>query len=164
VNILMPEAPENWTTENGKERLVYAENAVGRVYLTSPMSPLQPGYMLKSTTSGREMDRIYDKLNAQEREHNEQLVESLYLRGRERYEILRGTLRHKMGLASTSAAEKNLIREALKLMDAKDDALLKQTATGAAAIQQTDAHGQKVKDEERQHEVELHKRENERVM
>lgn len=139
MEVISSKRQDDWAFENGKEKLFWAENAVGRVYLTSPMSPLQVGYILKSTTVPREMDRIYDKLNAQEREHNEKFMEALYLRNREKYEATRSALMQKLGSGSTSPAEKNLIREALKLMDEKDSKMQKGSVTGVAAIQEEEA-------------------------
>jgi hypothetical protein len=129
----------DWTRENGKEKLWWAENAVGRIYFTSPMSPLQPGYMLKSTTSPREMDRLFDKMHAQEREQNEKLIEALYSRGREHYDRLRSSLLSRLASAAASDAEKNIIRESLKLMDEKDAKMQKNNVFGISSMQETEA-------------------------
>lgn len=122
-----------------KERLYWAENAVGRVYLSSPASTLQPGYILKSTTYPREMDRIFQRLHDQERAHNEQFIERLYNRGREYYEARRKGLINKLGSAATSEAEKGIIRQALKLMDEKDSKMQKNSVYGVSSMEESAA-------------------------
>jgi hypothetical protein len=107
--------------------------------LSSPASTLQPGYMLKSTTYPREMDRIFQKIHDQERAHNEQLIEKLYNRGREYYEARRKGLINKLGSTATSEAEKGIIREALKLMDEKDSKMQKNSVYGVSAMEESAA-------------------------
>ena len=119
-----------------KEVLFYAENAVGRIYFTSPQSTLQPGYMLKSTNSPREMDRLFVKMHEQEREHNQQVIDQLFARGKENFDRMRSELRRKIGLHDTSNAEKNIIREALKRMDEKEAKLQENTVYGVSALQE----------------------------
>ncbi len=126
----------DWTKMNGKECLWWAENAVGRIYFTSPISPLQPGYALHHTTSPREMDRLFNKMHAQEREHNAQIVEQLYNRGREYYDRVRSRLRDRLTTAGVSEAEKNIIRESLKLMDEKDYRMQQNNVYGVSAMQE----------------------------
>lgn len=130
--------PNNdWTRENGREKLWYAENATGRIYFTSPMSRLQVGYVLKSTTNPREMDRLFNRMHEQEREENEKLVERLYNRGREYYDGLRSNLRARFNTAGVSDAEKNIIRAALKLMDEKDAKMQQNNVYGVSAMQES---------------------------
>ena len=119
-----------------KEVLFYAENAVGRIYFTSPQSTLQPGYMLKSTNSPREMDRLFNKMHDQEREQNEKLIEKTWSRGKENFDRMRSELRRKIGLHDTSNAEKNIIREALKLMDEKEAKQQQNTVYGVSGLQE----------------------------
>src|ERR1700674_2281859 len=108
----------DWTRENGKEKLWYAENPVPKhIFFTSPMSPIPPGFVRRSTTSGKEMDRLFTRMHEQEREANERLIERLYSRGREHYDRLRSALRSRLQSGSPSDAEKNIIRASLKLMD-----------------------------------------------
>lgn len=128
---------DDWTRENGKEKLWYAENPVTKhVYLTSPMSKLQLGFVLKSTTNPKEMDRIFTRLHEQEREHNEKFIEALYNRGREKYESLRSNLRQRFQSAGVSDAEKNIIRAALKLMDEKDARSQENNVYGISGMQE----------------------------
>jgi hypothetical protein len=119
-----------------RERLFYAENAAGRIYFTSPMSPLSPGYALRSTTNPREMDRIFNRMHAQEREQNEKFLEGLYNRGRERYDQVRRALINRLGLGSVSDAEKNIIRASLKLMDEKDSKMQENNVYGISGMQE----------------------------
>ena len=129
----------DWTRQNGKERLFWQENAVGYIYLSSPMSPLAPGFMLKSTTNPKEMDRIFNKMHAQEREHNERFIEKLYNQGREFYDAKRSALRNRLVSAGVSDAEKNVIRQCLSLMDEKDHKMQQNSVYGVSAMQERDA-------------------------
>jgi hypothetical protein len=120
-----------------KERLYYAENASGRIYLSSPASDLQPGYILRSTTKTKDMDLIFNRLHEQEREHNQQVIDKLFIRGKENFDRMRSELRRKIGLHDTSNAEKNIIREALKRMDEKEAKLQQNTVYGVSAMQES---------------------------
>src|ERR1700743_2959445 len=143
---------EDWTRQNGKEVLWFAENPITkRIFFTSPMSPLPYGYVRKSTTSPKEMDRVFQRMHEQEREHNERLIENLYLRGKENYDRLRSALRDRLQSAGVSEAEKGIIRESLKLMDEKESKAQKNTVYGISALQEMDEHQQKVRDEEKKH-------------
>lgn len=119
-----------------KETVWYAENAVGRIYLTSPQSDLQVGYMLKSTNSPREMDRIFARLHDQEREANQKRIEQLWSRGRENFDRMRSELLRKLGLHNTSNFEKSIIRASLALMDEKQARLEQNTVYGVSALQE----------------------------
>jgi hypothetical protein len=142
---------DDWAFENGKERLWYAENAAGHIFFTSPMSPLPPGFARYSTTNPKEMDRLFNKMHAQEREANERFVEQLYSRNREKYEALRSALRDRLNAAGVSDAEKNIIRASLALMDERDQKMQQNTVYGVSAMQEGDAHEIKVRDEEKKH-------------
>ena len=132
----MANAPE-WAKENGKERMWYAEHHMTKhVFLTSPMSPLPIGFVRHSTTNPREMDRIFQRLHDQERVRNEQFVEQLYNKNREKYERTRDILRTRMLSSQCSDAEKNIIREALKLMDKKDQKMQENNVYGVSPMQE----------------------------
>ena len=79
--IILPGAKkpnEEWAYENGKEVLVWDENPVTkRVVLTSPMTPPRFGFNRHKTNEPKEMDRIFKRLNEQEHEDNEAMVEKL---------------------------------------------------------------------------------------
>jgi len=130
----------DWNFENGKEKLWYGENPLtGRVYLSSPLSPLQPGYILQSTTNPKEMDRVFNRLHAQEREQNETFLEKLYNANREKYDGLRSRLRDRLVTAGVSDAEKNVIRASLQLMDEKDSKMQRNSIVGVSAMQESAA-------------------------
>lgn len=131
---------DTWATENGKEKLWWAENPVTkRIFFTSPMSPLPAGYVRKSTTNPREMDRLFNRMHEQEREQNEKFIEKLYHRGRESYDAVRNRLKARMAEAGVSDAEKNIIRASLKLMDDKDSRMQENHAFGVSAMQEQEA-------------------------
>lgn len=145
---------EDWAFENGRERLWWDENpSTGHVVLTSPMSRPRPGYNRHQTTNPKQMDRLFNKMHEQEREHNEQFIEKLWSRGREHYEALRSNMRTRLALGSTSEAEKNIIRAAMRLMDEKDARMRQNTVQGVSALQEYDDHGYKVANEEKRHKA-----------
>lgn len=129
----------DWTKMNGKECLWYGENAVGRIYFTSPMSNLQPGYALRHTTNPKEMDRLFNKMHEQEREQNERLIEKLYNRDRAHYEALREALMTRLNGTDVSNAEKNIIRASLKLMNERDRKMQQNTVYGVSSMQESPA-------------------------
>ena len=129
---------DDWTRENGKELLWWAENASGRIFFTSPMSPLPAGYVRKSTTSPKEMDRLFNKMHEQEREQNERMIEKIYNQGRWYYDKCRSELKRRLTLQGTSNAERNIIRAALKLMDEKDSKMQENHIYGVSAMQESE--------------------------
>lgn len=122
-----------------KEVFYYAENAVGRVHIADRMSQLAPGYALRSTSNSKEMERVWARLNQQERDANEKRIEQLYSRGWENYDRMRGELLRRLGLGSTSNFEKSIIRESLKLMDEKQHAAEQNHVYGVAAMEEAPA-------------------------
>jgi hypothetical protein len=130
----------DWTKENGKEKLWYAEDPVSkRIFFTSPMSPLPVGYVRRSTTNPKEMDRLFNRMHEQEREQNEAFVEKLYNQNRHVYGGLRSRLRERMVTAGVSDAEKNIIRACLRLMDEKDSHMQRNNVYGVSAMQEAPA-------------------------
>ena len=130
---------DDWAFQNGKERLWYAENAAGHIFFTSPMSPLPLGFARYSTTNPKEMDRLFNKMHAQERESNERFVETLYNRNRERYDQLRSNLRNRLMASGVSDAEKNIIRASLKMMDERDHKMQQNNVYGVSGMQESEA-------------------------
>lgn len=129
---------EEWSKENGKEKLWFAENPITkRIYFTSPVSPIQVGFVLKSTTNPKEMDRLFNRMHDQERERNQILIEGIYNRGREHYDRLRSALRTRLNSSGVSDGEKNVIRASLALMDEKDTAMQQNTTYGVSAMQES---------------------------
>lgn len=139
--IVLPEKKrEDWAYENGKEVLWFDENPVTkRVILCSPMSPARLGYNRHKTNKPKEMDRIFGRLNEQERESNRKLIEKMFLRGRGFYEKARSALLQRLVLAETKEWEKSFIRESLRLMDERDAAMQKNTVYGVSSMQTTEA-------------------------
>ena len=134
----MRDVRTGWEYENGKERLWWCENAVGHIFFTSPMSAVPAGFVRRSTTNPKEMDRMFTRMHAQERESNEKLIENLYSRNREKYDQLRSNLRNRLMSAGGSDAEKNIIRASLKLMDERDHKAQQNTVYGVSAMQESD--------------------------
>lgn len=127
----------DFTRENGKEVLWYAENAVGRIiHPVSPMSDLPPGYALRSTKSPKEMDRVFARMHDQEREANEKRIEQLWGRGRENFEEMRSRLRARLSSSSATNLEKSIVRAALSLMDQKQHDAEQNTVYGVSAMQE----------------------------
>lgn len=139
--IVLPEKKrEDWAYENGKEVLWFDENPVTkRVILCSPMSPARLGYNRHKTNKPKEMDRIFRRLNEQERESNRKLIERMYGRGRAFYEKARSALLQRLVLSETKEWEKSFIRESLRLMDERDAAMQKNTVYGVSSMQTTEA-------------------------
>lgn len=131
---------DSWATENGREKLWWAENPqTKRIFFTSPFSPLPAGYNRHSTTSPKEMDRLFSRMHEQEREANERQIEQIYNRGRDYYDRVRSELRTRLNSAGVSNAEKNIIRAALELMDARDAKLQENNVYGVSAMQESSA-------------------------
>ena len=141
--IILPGADKStsdWSRENGKEVAFYDKNhTTNHVIMTSPMHPPRFGYARYKTTDPKEMDRVFRKLNEQERESNEKTIEKLWSRGRERYDQLRSNLNQRLVTAGTSEWEKAFIREALKLMAERDHASQQNTRYGISAMEESEA-------------------------
>lgn len=131
---------DDWAYENGKEVLWYDENPVTKhVILTSPMTPRRHGYIRMKTNVPSEMDKIFSRLNQQEKQKNEKLVEKIYNRGRAYYERVRSSLTQRLISADTKEWEKAFIRESLRLMDERDFRMQQNTVYGVSGMQSTEA-------------------------
>lgn len=125
-----------------KETIYYAEHfGTGHIiYPTQLPQALQPlGYVLKSTSNPKEMDRIFRKMHDQEREHNEKFVERLYHQGRERFEMVRATLKGRLLASDVSNAERDVIKECLRLMDENDHKMQQNNVYGVSAMEEFEA-------------------------
>ena len=133
--------PENdWSRENGKEVIWFDENpATTQVVMTSPLTPLRNGFNRHKTNQPKEMDRVFRKIHEQEREKNEQVIEKLWSRGREYYEVLRSRLNQRLLSVTTSEWEKSFIRESLRLMNERDHEAQKNTKFGLSAMEESEA-------------------------
>jgi hypothetical protein len=135
-----PKPNEDWAYENGKEVVWVDENPVTKhVILTSPMSPRRHGYNRTKTSTPSEMDRIFSRLNEQERAANEKLVENIYHRGRAFYETARSRLLQRLMASDCREWEKAFIRESLRLMDERDSKMQQNTVYGVSSMQAAEA-------------------------
>ena len=123
---------------NGKEVLIWAQNAEGYVYLTTYESPLKPGFQRFSTTTPSEMDRIFAKLNKQEQISYARMTEAMYNKRRQWIDDNRSNLRSRIA-QSNNLEEKDFLRAWLKAFDNKMDKLMKNTVYGISAMQQAPA-------------------------
>jgi hypothetical protein len=138
--ILPGERKDDWAFENGKEVLWYLENPKTLVVqITSPMSPIPYGFVRHKTNQPKQMDRVFRKLNEQERERNQQVIDKMWSRGRAHYEALRGRLNQRLVSADTKEWEKAFIRESLRLMDERQYQAEKNNVYGVSAMELSDA-------------------------
>src|ERR1700761_4897744 len=108
---------------NGIEKLVYAKNSSGYIYLTSPTSPLRPGFIRYSTTTPSEMDKIFAKLDQQTRAENANLTYELYMRRKHLIDEWRSNIRSRMISTDCSDAERDILRAALAACDSREEKL-----------------------------------------
>ena len=141
--IILPGADkrkDDWAFENGKEILWYLENPQTRVVqITAPMAPIPHGFVRHKTNQPKEMDRVFRKLNEQEREKNQAVLDQLWGRGRAYYEALRGRLMERLVSADTKEWEKAIIRESLRLMNERDHESQKNHQYGVSQMELSDA-------------------------
>jgi hypothetical protein len=123
---------------NGKERLYWQQNQQGYVFLTMPESPIKPGFDKFSTVTPSEMDRIYAKLDKQERDRYGKMTEQMYNRDKEFIEQNLSNLRHKMA-NSRNPQEKDFLRDWLQAFENKMKKLKRNTVYGMAEIQRAEA-------------------------
>ena len=123
---------------NGNEKLTWAENAEGYVYLTSDYSPAKPGFHRFSTTTPSEMDRIFAKLDKQEKARHARMTEQMYNNSRAFIEDNLSNLRTRMANTS-SPEEKEVLRCWIQAFNNKMDKLMKNTVYGVSAMQQAPA-------------------------
>jgi hypothetical protein len=123
---------------NGKERLVWAENAHGYVYLTSEYSPLKPGFQRFSTVTPSEMDRIFAKLDKQEKIHFARMTEAMFNKNKAWMEQKLSNLRTKLA-NSNDVEERAVIRAWIQAFNNKMDRMMKNTVYGVSAMQSAPA-------------------------
>ncbi|MDE2099397.1 MAG: hypothetical protein KGL39_19250 [Patescibacteria group bacterium] len=125
---------------NGIEKLYYAKNTYGHVYLTTPYSPLKPGYIRYSTTVPSEMDKIFAKMDEQVRSENEGLNYKLYLRRKEQIEKWRSDIRSRMLSSECSDEERDILRVALTACDNRERKLMENNAYGVSEMQKKESN------------------------
>jgi len=123
---------------NGNERLYWAEDQHGYAYLMQPGSPLKPGFIMHSTVMPCEMDRVFGKIDKQEKKRYADMTESIFLKQREWIDQNRKNLRLRME-ETQNPKEKEFIAVWLKAFDNKMDKLLKNTVYGVAEMQRMEA-------------------------
>lgn len=142
---------------NGRDRVYWQENAAGHVFLSDPQAPIKPGFDMYSTTSSVEMDRVFARIDRQEKKRYSEMTESIFLAQQDFIEQNRSNIRQKIA-QSANTSEREFLQMWLKAFDNKMDKLLKNTVYGVAAMQKFDEHGYKVSNEEMQHKVEVIKK------
>lgn len=125
---------------NGLEKLVYAKNTHGYVYLTSLGSPLKPGFIRYATTVPAEMDKVFATLAQQTRAENENLTYQLYMRRKASIDKWRSDIRARMISSDCSAAERDILVAALAACDHREEKLNRNSVHGVSAMQTTEAN------------------------
>ena len=122
VTILKGKDTDNFAFENGKEVIWYDENpATGHIIATKPIAPMRVGYNRHKTTQPKEMDRVFKRLNEQEREAGQKFVEKLWGRGRPYYDKLRSRLTQRLLATDCSNWERTIIKDSLRLMEERQN-------------------------------------------
>lgn len=124
---------------NGNEKLVWCENSAGHVFLTSIMSPIPEGFIRCSTTIPAEMDRIFKKLDQQERKQYAEMTEKAYNARKEFIDANLSNLRSRLAMADCSQREKDVIRAWIAAFNRRQKKLQECTVYGVSAMQTTEA-------------------------
>jgi hypothetical protein len=125
---------------NGLEKLYWAKNTHGYIYLTSPSSPLKAGFTRYATTIPSEMDKVFAKLAQQTRKENGNLTYRLYLRRKDLIDKWRSDIRSRMISVDCSDAERDLLRAALAACGRREEKLNRNSVHGVSAMQTTEAN------------------------
>lgn len=125
---------------NGIEKLYWQQSSTGRVFLSSPQSPLSPGYIRCATTNPREMDRIFAKIDHQVKIEHAEMTQMDYERRKDRIEKWRSDIRSRMVSADCSDFERGVLRAALAACDAREEKLNRNTVYGVSAMQTTETN------------------------
>lgn len=124
---------------NGKERLFWAENAQGYVYLTSLEAPVRPGFVKHSTVTPSEMDRIWAKMSNQETKRYGEMTRQMYEREKDFNETNLSNLRQRLSSVTASEQEKDIIRCWIQAFNNRMDRLTKNSVYGLAEMQAKEA-------------------------
>jgi quinol monooxygenase YgiN len=125
---------------NGLEKLYFCKNTHGWIYLTSPQSPVKPGFTRYSTTVPAEMDKVFAKLAAQTRAENENLTYALYMNRKHLIDKWRSDIRARMISADCGTEELDILRAALAACDRREEKLNRNSVYGVSAMQTTEAN------------------------
>lgn len=123
----------------GTDDVIYCENAEGRVYLTTMESPLPPGFQRSVARTAPDKEKVWARINEQEKRHAESLTETLFNQRLGRIKQMRSAYNQRKLASDCSQAERDFIRAAEEILDRKEDALNKHSAYGVAAMQESEA-------------------------
>jgi len=123
----------------GTDNVTYAEDATGYVYLTVPQAPLKPGFMLKVAQSAKAKERVWARLDQQERRAAAEMTETIYARRMGRIAAIRDNLNARKNAADATQAERDFIRASLEALDRKERIMQQSSVYGVAAMQERDA-------------------------
>jgi len=124
---------------NGNEELVYCQNSAGYVFLTSIMSPVPEGFIRYSTKAPSEMDKVFAKLDQQERRRYAEMTERTYNNRKEFIESNLSNLRARLGSVDCDQREKEFIRAWIEAFNRRQTKLQQSTVYGVSAMQTTEA-------------------------
>jgi hypothetical protein len=62
----------------GNDSVYYCEDAKGHIFLTTPESPVPAGFQRFHATTVWEVEKIWKRIDQQERKQAEQMTETLY--------------------------------------------------------------------------------------
>ena len=122
----------------GSEEIVWCENSEGYVFLSSRQSPIPEGFIRCSTKVPSEMDKIFKKLDQQERAKYAKMTEDAYNRRKDFIESNLSNLRTKLANSSNNF-ERVVIRAWIEAFNRKQAKLQECTVYGVSAMQTTEA-------------------------
>ena len=120
----------------GDESVWYCENSGGHVFLTTPESPVPEGFQRFHATTVWEVERVWKRLDQQERRAAEQMTEKIFLQRMAKIQVIKSGLEQRKLAADCSNAERDFIRESIKVLNRKEDTLNKCSVYGVAYMQQ----------------------------
>jgi hypothetical protein len=124
---------------NGNEKLVWIQKPNGDVYLSSFESPVPRGFQRFSTTIPSEMDRVFAKIDRQEKRNYAEMTEATYNARKEFIDANLSSLNHKLA-NSDNEMEKAIIRAWIEAFNRKQTKLQTCTVYGVSAMQTTEAN------------------------
>jgi hypothetical protein len=125
---------------NGLEKLWFCRNAAGRIFITSPQSPIPTGYVRYATTIPKEMDKVYAQLDLQTRREYADMTEADFNRRKNTINEWRSNIRSRMASSDCSNFERDLLKAALSACDKREEKLNRLTVYGISAMQTTEAN------------------------
>ena len=123
---------------SANETLYWCENSFGYVFLTSIMSTIPEGFIRCSTTIPSEMDKIFAKLDKQERAKYAKMTHDAYERRKEFIEHNLSDLRTRLA-NSTNNFERGIIRAWIEAFNKRQSRLQECTVYGVSEMQQREA-------------------------